>query len=169
MAERLNRAQFLRGDFSAEGAFRPPWAVAEYPFTELCDRCDACIKACPSNLLKRGTAGYPEIEFHKNGCDFCEACARSCPTSAIHISAENHFQPWQLIAKFKHNCLSENGVVCRSCGDLCESRAIKFNMVVGGSALLKLDTSLCNGCGECVSVCPVQAIEIKHINTEEAH
>jgi ferredoxin-type protein NapF len=163
MATQPNRMQFLRGDFSAEGAFRPPWAIMEQAFTDTCDRCDACIKACPPKLLQRGNAGFPEISFQRNGCDFCEACARSCPTQALHITTENHYQPWQLVAKFKRNCLSENGVVCRSCGDVCEGRAIKFKMIVGGSALVQMDASLCNGCGECVSVCPVQAIEMKHI------
>ncbi len=166
MATQLNRVQFLRGDFTSEGAFRPPWALAEEAFVELCERCDACIRACPSKLLKPGNAGFPEISFQKNGCDFCEACVRSCSIQALHITRENHQQPWQLVAKFKHNCLSENGVICRSCGDVCEGRAIKFKMLVGGSALVQLDASLCNGCGECVSVCPVQAIEMKHIKTE---
>lgn len=166
MAKQLNRMQFLRGDFTAEGAFRPPWAVAENAFIESCDRCDACIKACPPKIIKRGQAGFPEISFTKTGCDFCEACVRACKSEALQITSDNHYQPWQQIAKFKRNCLSENGVICRSCGDVCEGRAIKFKMIVGGSALVQMDSSSCNGCGECVSVCPVQAIEMKHIKAE---
>lgn len=166
MAKQLNRAQFLRGDFGAEEAFRPPWAIVENLFVELCDRCDACIKSCPPKILKRGTAGFPEVSFQKSGCDYCEACVRSCPTQALQISSDNHHQPWLQVVKFKHNCLSENGVVCRSCGDVCESRAIKFKLIVGGSSLVQLENQLCNGCGECVSICPVQAIEMKHIKAE---
>lgn len=166
MAKQLNRVQFLRGDFTAKGAFRPPWAVVESAFVELCDRCDACIKACPPKIIKRGSAGFPEISFDKCGCDFCEACVRSCPTQALYISSENHYQPWNLVARFKNNCLSENGVVCRSCGDVCENRAINFKMIVGGSALVIMNTGQCNGCGECVSICPVQAVEMKHVKAE---
>jgi ferredoxin-type protein NapF len=158
--------QFLRGDFTAEEVFRPPWAVAEKAFVELCERCDACIKACPNNIIKRGSAGFPQINFQAGGCSFCTACVTSCSTQALHISGENLNEPWHQVAKFKASCLSENGVVCRCCGDVCESRAIKFKMVVGGSALLQIDASLCNGCGECVSVCPVQAVAMEGIKVE---
>ena len=166
MSQEMKRAQFLRGNFSAKEALRPPWSVVENEFVDLCDRCDACIKACPSHVLKRGDAGFPILDFHKSGCDFCEACVSSCPTHALFINPEHDSEPWQIIASFKSNCLSENGVVCRSCGDVCEGRAIRFEMIVGGSALLKLDSSMCNGCGECVSICPVQAIEMKHLKVE---
>ena len=66
----------------------------------------------------------------------------------------------------KSNCLSENSVVCRSCGEACDVGAIRFKLVVGGSALLEMNTTQCNGCGECISVCPVGAIEMKHFETD---
>ncbi|MCW9012156.1 MAG: ferredoxin-type protein NapF [Gammaproteobacteria bacterium] len=163
MAKRINRMQFLRGDFEGEGAFRPPWAIAENTFTDICDRCDQCLKACPLNIIKPGIAGFPEIDFSRGGCDFCESCAQACPTQALHITDSNIEMPWQHIANVKTSCLSENGVVCRCCGDVCEMHAIRFKLVVGGSALIDLNTEECNGCGECVSVCPVQAIEMQHV------
>ena len=119
MTKQLNRMQFLRGDFKAEVVFRPPWAVEESLFTDACDRCDKCIKACPANILKRGTAGFPEVEFSKGGCDFCQACVDICPTQALLIKESNQQRPWNQVATFKDDCLSENGVVCRSCGDVC--------------------------------------------------
>lgn len=159
--------QFLRGDFKGEVAQRPPWSISEDLFTTTCDRCDKCIKACPPRILKRGASGFPEMNFSKAGCDFCQACAQNCPTKAIHLTPSNQDTPWQLAATFKNNCLSENGVVCRSCGDVCETRAIRFKLVVGGAAMIEMNSLQCNGCGECVSLCPVGAIEMKAVDQTE--
>lgn len=166
MAKQLNRMQFLRGDFNGEVAFRPPWAIEEAEFTEACDRCDKCIEVCHAKIIKRGTGGFPETDFSKAGCDFCEACVQACPTPALQINEQNQERPWNQVATFKDNCLSENGVVCRSCGDVCEARAIKFKMVVGGSSMLIMNPDECTGCGECISFCPIHAIEMKHIPSE---
>ena len=156
--------QFLRGDFNAELPFRPPWSKSEDEFTERCIRCDDCIKACPRSILSRGVAGFPEVSFSKAGCDYCQACADACQTQAIEISPSNKTAPWFINAHFKNNCLSEQGVVCRACGDVCEMRAIRFKLAVGGMAFIEFDASACNGCGECVSLCPVAAIEMQHLS-----
>ena len=163
MATRLNRMQFLRGDFKAELPFRPPWSKTEDEFTELCTRCDDCIKACPQNILSRGTAGFPEVNFSQAGCDYCQVCADACQSQAIEVLPGNQSSPWNIRAGFNNNCLSERGIVCRSCGDVCEMRAIRFKLAVGGMALIEFDASACNGCGECVSLCPVAAIDMQHI------
>ena len=168
MAKPINRMQFLRGDFNGEVAFRPPWAVAEQAFSETCDRCDKCIEACFSDVLKRGAGGFPEVNFSKAGCDFCGDCASACPTRAINKTDSNSETPWYQYASVKTSCLSENGVVCRSCGEACDVKAIRFKLVVGGSAMLEMDPAQCNGCGECISVCPVGAIEMKHFEEELA-
>ncbi len=167
MAKQLNRMQFLHGDFKAEAAFRPPWAIEESLFTDACDRCDKCINACPSKILQRGSAGFPEVNYSKGGCDFCQVCVDICPTQALLINQSNKRQPWNQVATFKNNCLSENGVVCRSCGDVCESRAIKFKMTVGGSATVEMNPDECNGCGECISFCPIGAIEMKKLQIND--
>lgn len=162
MAKSLNRIQFLRGDFKGELPIRPPWSKCEDEFTELCTRCDDCIKACPQNILHRGPAGFPEVNFSKSGCDYCQVCADVCQTQAIAISASNQSSPWNISAAIKNNCLSERGIVCRSCGDVCDMRAIRFRLALGGRAFIDFDVSACNGCGECVSLCPVAAIGMQH-------
>ena len=159
----MNRMQFLRGNFTNEIVIRPPWAIPESDFTDVCDRCDQCVKSCHLNIIKRGSSGFPEIDFSNTGCDFCQVCVQNCLTDALQLPEVTDQKPWNLKATIRNNCLSEKGVVCRACGDICEMQAIRFKLAVGGISLVEMNTSECNGCGECVSVCPVQAIEMKYV------
>jgi ferredoxin-type protein NapF len=162
--------QFLRGQFDGRFALRPPWAMEESRFTSLCERCDACIKSCHAKIIQRGASGFPEINFSRSGCDFCQACVQACHTGALALTVHNHHQPWSIQAQIGSNCLSERGVICRACGDVCETRAIRFRLAVGGSSRIEFDASACNGCGECVSRCPVNAIEMNlNHNAELSH
>lgn len=162
----MNRLQFLRGKYKGESAVRPPWSIVENEFVDTCDRCDACIKACHLKIIQRGSAGFPEMNFARGGCDFCMACVQNCPTHAIQLTNENRDDPWQIVAQVNGKCLSQRGVICRACGEVCEMRAIRFKLAVGGSAMIELNTSACNGCGECVSKCPVAAIEMKPLDVQ---
>ena len=161
----LSRRNFLRGNSRPDSLTRPPWALNETDFTEVCTRCHACLPACPSHLIVKGLAGYPEISFAQQGCDYCQACVNSCETGALNLNAVNNQLPWQQQAFIDETCFAKNGIVCRSCGEICESRAIRFKPALAGRSQITLDTSLCNGCGECVHVCPAQSITIK--NTSE--
>jgi ferredoxin-type protein NapF len=57
-------------------------------------------------------------------------------------------------------CLALNRVVCRSCGEACAPRAIRFRLAPGGISAPEVDPGLCNGCGDCVPACPVAAITL---------
>ncbi|MFO1134021.1 MAG: 4Fe-4S dicluster domain-containing protein [Rhodoblastus sp.] len=56
-------------------------------------------------------------------------------------------------------CLAQVFVVCRSCGDACPERAIGFRQRPGAPEYPYV-TAACNGCGACVSSCPVSAIKV---------
>lgn len=45
-----------------------------------CDRCGACLTACPRDAIKVGRT-YLKIDWTR--CDGCAACARACPRRAI--------------------------------------------------------------------------------------
>lgn len=163
----ISRAQFLRGDLQGKlQVIRPPWAVDEDHFTELCTRCSDCISACPTTILKKGRGGFPEVDFGSGECDFCGECASSCKEGALQCDIQGNEgsigTPWLLKASIEKNCLPKKGIECRICGEQCETRAIQFRLTVGTVAQPKLDDSSCTGCGACYRVCPDQAIEIAY-------
>lgn len=144
---------------------RPPWSRGEGTFTDLCNQCDACIKACPSGIVTRGHAGYPIVQFGTSECTFCGACADACKSGCFDREAA---QPWALKATISTACVEPKGVACRMCADACAPRAIKFRPKVGGGAEATIVQSDCTGCGACVAPCPVQAISITQTETMEA-
>jgi ferredoxin-type protein NapF len=154
----ISRAAFLRGRISGDdAAFRPPWAVAEPSFVELCTRCDACMEACPERIIRRGRGGFPEVSFRQGECSFCGDCAGACSTPALML---REGRPWALTAQITAGCLTAKGVVCRICEEQCARRVIRFTLAAGGRATPEIDAQACTGCGACVAPCPSQAIEI---------
>lgn len=105
-----------------------------------------------------GDGGFPVVDFQRGECTFCGDCAEACEPRALDRSRGS---PWRIKAEVSAKCLSERGISCRSCGDVCDSRAIRFQLMTGGRAALKLETGFCTGCGACVAVCPVNAIQVK--------
>lgn len=55
-------------------------------------------------------------------------------------------------------CLSVSGTTCRLCEDECDRRAIDFNLMTAGRSVPIINDDDCNGCQDCASVCPVDAI-----------
>ena len=167
MTSRVSRMQFLRGDFKGkETPLRPPWAIAESQFLEICDGCGDCITNCPTKIIKKARAGYPVIDFSADECTFCEQCVDACKPHAL---LKKHQQPpWQATASIDESkCITYQNVECRSCSDPCETRAIKMPPRLGGISIPELNTSDCTGCGACVSVCPVSAILVHNIKPND--
>lgn len=141
---------------------RPPWAVAAEVFLDRCTRCSDCITACPTGLLIKGEGGFPEADFApargSEGCTFCRRCLTACtPAALLEVPGQ---APWQLKAVFGEACLASQQVVCRTCGDLCDARAIRFSPRPGGVALPQLEHAACTGCGACLAACPTRAIRM---------
>jgi ferredoxin-type protein NapF len=134
----------------------PPWAHPS-SFTETCSRCLDCALACQERIIVPGDGGFPEVDFKRGECIFCEDCVNACKTGALSLRVD---PPWMLKAQVDERCLSMKGVTCRSCGDVCDTRAIRFQLQVGGRADLTIYTENCTGCGACVGVCPVQAVTV---------
>lgn len=152
-----SRRLFLRGRLSvSDPPVRLPWALDDARFTALCSRCDACISACPQQILVRGDGGFPQLDFQRGDCTFCHACVDVCEQPLFH----HRPQPWHAVAGISTACLAQQGVYCQNCKDACAPRAIGFVGGVAGIPQPVVDPSTCTGCGACVAPCPTAAIAI---------
>ena len=161
----ISRAQFIRGNFSGSGqVIRPPWAVAEPDFVEVCDRCGDCIGVCPEKILEKGRGSFPQVNFSKGECTFCGDCARKCKSGVLNKRVDD--APWSLKAVIAPSCLALKQVVCRTCGEACPVGAIRFRISVGAVARPEVDPVACTGCGACYGPCPVSAVTMGEILAE---
>lgn len=165
MTESISRSGFLRGRFRDRGEpARPPWARAEAGFRAACTGCDDCIRACPETILVKGRDGLPRLSFDVGACTFCGDCVAACPTDALIMApGDRPFAPpvsWTFVALVDDACLAPRGLACRICGAQCARGAIRFPVVIGGTAAPVIDTAGCTGCGACVAPCPTDAIRI---------
>ncbi len=168
MAPDPGRRAFLRGKISRSGvsALRPPWAALDR-FTEMCERCDDCIRACPEHVIFRGDGGFPEVDFNRGECTFCGKCADACGAGLFPGGDRDIESAWRLsVAIDASSCLSMNAVVCRICGDRCEPEAIRFELRTGAMSIPKIDEASCSGCGACQFGCPVNAVTIGYRTAE---
>ncbi|MDG4717766.1 MULTISPECIES: ferredoxin-type protein NapF [Thalassospira] len=135
-------------------AIRPPWAVQ---FDANCTGCADCVPACPEGIIALDGANLPAIDFNKGECSFCEACADACSENVFDRSVE---PAWHLDITVAKNCFAEQGIYCRSCGDICPERAIRIPPQLGGRARVIIDSDTCTRCGACQGACPADAILI---------
>lgn len=159
MTDPSSRRNFLRGRFSSRPRpLRPPWALAESDFLNACTRCGECVRVCPTQVIVEHDGGYPGIDFSAGECTFCGDCTSVCKAGAIkHKDSQ---PPWLVHAAFGEQCLAQQRIECRICGDQCEAGAIRFPFRSGGIAIPILDADRCTGCGACVAPCPASAVKV---------
>ncbi len=155
-----SRRALLLGRSQGRAPLRPPWALAEADFVDVCTACGACVERCPEQVLVRGAAGYPVFDPRLGECTFCGDCADACQPRAIDRTATD--VPWRTLASAGDACLPRHGVVCSSCRDACPERAIAFPLSISVPTPV-IDPARCNGCGACVSVCPVDAVTLMQL------
>lgn len=157
----LKRRNFLRGRVSgSESPLRPPWALADVEFLDACTRCGDCRDVCEEGIIVTGSGGYPEISFASGECTFCGNCVSACEAGALLQDENRQTEPWIYKAHIQANCLALNSVVCRTCADACDVSAIRFAPQSGGVSPPAISLASCTGCGACVSVCPVSAVQV---------
>jgi len=139
-----------------------------------CDFCEDCLNVCETSALKKipinnVTPGNTKTNIKSDNSDNKE---EESSESSLDLAfnketsddKEAYLPPWQIKANIDlTNCLSMNATICRSCGESCDDKAIKFDLKLGGIAEPVLNVEQCTGCGACFAVCPVQVITLTSI------
>lgn len=150
---------------------RPPGAVPEEMFMELCIRCARCIEVCPydsihrADLYEKLQIGTPYVFADKRACYLCMKCPSVCPTGALNNKLKEPAKVRMGIAVInQETCLNylyfkeeQEGVsqgyaqLCNTCNNVCPftDEAIYMDKFI-----LPVVTDKCTGCGICVEKCP---------------
>ena len=158
---------------------RPPGALEEKHFLELCQRCGLCMKVCPTNVInpaltEAGMAGFwtPNLIMTLGYCEYsCTLCGSVCPTGAIaEISGREKLdRPIRIGSAYvdRGRCLPWSGnAPCIVCEEHCPTspKAIYLRDEIiprpeGKEVRVQLpyvDLKRCVGCGICEYKCPVK-------------
>ena len=130
---------------SVEKLFAGRWTRAE----DVCQACHTCVEVCPAHALfnKKAKAGerVEKITHRPDACIYCGACAVACPVKAIDVRKTailpNVEKKGPLEKKILEAPVPE--ALLRTC--------------------LETDEAACLGCGNCVIVCPVNALNNREL------
>lgn len=184
MKERLlSREEFLRSGFRRIGdliglvteesrmpaqqraLIRPPGAVEESAFLDLCNKCGLCADACPRKAItlvdaeEEASCNTPVVVPGDEPCDFCLKCVEKCETGALLYPEDKSGLKLGIAVIDRKSCLSwEKRIICGLCKYRCPQDAIALKE----GRLPAIDNSECNGCGMCRQVCPTipKSVEI---------
>lgn len=136
---------------------RPPGARLEAEFLDVCERCHACVEACPAEAIRAiggegPLAGTPGILASEQPCVVCTDldCMNACPTDALVVTGRFEIT-MGLAFVDQSRCVRSAGDLCQLCVELCPlgSRAIRID---ASDMVEVLDG--CIGCGVCEQSCP---------------
>ena len=131
-------------------AVRPPRALDEALFVELCTGCGACQLACTESVIEiANTVATLNLDY--NHCTLCDYCTVACTTGALNQTQSMQIDFYPI---FCDNCQNYLMDTCNLCQDSCPQQAI----FIEADELPIVNTEKCNGCGACRAACSVGSI-----------
>ena len=136
---------------------RPPGAISEETFNDVCSKCAKCVEVCPVDAIRLDPAGVagggaPFIDPNLAACVACDGiqCTAVCPTGALMPITLPMINMGTALWD-EQTCVRTRGESCSLCVDQCPvgEFAIKLD---GPKVVVKEDG--CIGCGTCQKVCP---------------
>ena len=138
---------------------RPPGALPEKDFLDMCYRCGNCIDACATNAIRRLSVGDPEadgtpyIDPDIVACAVCTTleCTAVCPSGALRRVTDKH-EIHMGRARVDTNLCFRGRQECTICVENCPigPDAIRIN----DRGHVQVSEAGCIGCGRCRQVCP---------------
>lgn len=146
--------------------FRPPGAIAEPEFLELCGRCNKCVDACPEHCIfparldGEAAPGTPVMNPNQAPCTMCGECMNVCPSGALLPVPEEFIRIGEA-AIVEQSCVAWGGESCSACHDACPTTPNAIEIEADSGLYPKVSHDHCTGCGLCVGVCPTDPGSIK--------
>jgi len=144
---------------------RPPGAISESDFKDVCTRCTDCQDACPFTAIRRlgpefgEDAGTPAVIPHESPCYLCAEmpCIVACEPRALAPTAMDAVAMGIAVLDWS-SCYLWQAQPC----DYCVTRCPLPSKAIGWSADRRpeIDEEKCTGCGVCAYLCPRDAIAI---------
>ena len=139
----------------------PPGARNFDLYRSNCVGCQACVAACPANIVRVDAGPYPIIDFSGGYCQYnCVECVRACPTGALYLEeGMKQLTRIGISALDSTRCVViTRGEACGACAEVCPPRALRMEPLEAGSHLTApvFDEAYCIGCGGCFHVCPAE-------------
>jgi len=125
---------------TVEKPFAGEWKMDE----DTCQTCRTCIDVCPCDALfaRKWDAGerVEKVTHRPDACIYCGACAVACPVESITVTKS------AIVPEMAKKNPFEKKLV-----DIPTPKPTRTTILV-------TDEDMCLGCGNCVIVCPVNAL-----------
>ena len=141
---------------------RPPGALPEAEFLEVCYRCGNCVEVCPADAIRlypsddENLSNTPIVDPDMQACVICDelACMNGCPSGALRLVDSPTDIRMGLAVVRESVCVRSQGEDCTVCIDLCPlgDEAIRLSE----TGLVEVLEPGCVGCGVCQFHCPTQ-------------
>ncbi len=141
---------------------RPPGALPEQDFLDLCARCGACVDSCPVDAIlpwdsgNEATDKTPIIDPNVTACVVCDGleCMNACPTGALRLVDAPEDIRMGLARVAAADCVRAQDDDCSICVDRCPMGSRALNLPDDGPPHVIDDG--CIGCGVCQKFCPTR-------------